>query len=317
MLVLGTLWLARGGLKSGYPLYTRFGWGQNLKQGQPVLLAGVTVGNVGDVSLRREGYLDVMLRIDDKYTIPKGSTAAVKAVGIFGDVAVALTPPMPVPAASYSPGDTVPPGPVSADIDLILSRTDSIARTTSVLLTALQQQMIAAGTLKDIHKLVADLAAASGELQGVVREQNGTSPRRWRRSATRRDASDERRRFGEASLRRSKTFAWPATTRRGSSRTSIRRTRELGKLLDAANNPNGTLGKLFSDSLLYSDSRHTIASHRFRAVRPQGESAEVHQSEHFRAEVGRTAEQRNDAKAYRGRARTPSGLTRRLRKKIE
>ena len=59
VLVLGTLWLARGKLKAGYPLYTRFAWGQNLKQGQPVLLAGVSVGYVGDVNLRRNGFLDV------------------------------------------------------------------------------------------------------------------------------------------------------------------------------------------------------------------------------------------------------------------
>ena len=38
--LLGTLWLVRGGLSSGYPLYTKFAWGQNLKPGQPVLLAG-------------------------------------------------------------------------------------------------------------------------------------------------------------------------------------------------------------------------------------------------------------------------------------
>ena len=50
VLILGTLWLARGKLKPGYPLYTRFAWGQNLKQGQPVLLAGVSVGYVGDVN---------------------------------------------------------------------------------------------------------------------------------------------------------------------------------------------------------------------------------------------------------------------------
>src|ERR1051326_4860871 len=56
ILVLGTLWLARGGLKSGYPVHTRFVWGQNLKQGQPVLLAGVSVGYVADVSLKRDGY---------------------------------------------------------------------------------------------------------------------------------------------------------------------------------------------------------------------------------------------------------------------
>jgi phospholipid/cholesterol/gamma-HCH transport system substrate-binding protein len=55
VLVAGTLYLVRGGLSAGYPLYTRFPWGQNLKQGQPVLLAGVTVGYVGDVQQQRAG----------------------------------------------------------------------------------------------------------------------------------------------------------------------------------------------------------------------------------------------------------------------
>src|SRR5689334_19028770 len=137
VLVLGSLWLARGGLKSGYPLYTRFAWGQNLKQGQPVLLAGVSVGYVGDVTLRRNGYLDVMLKIDDQYTIPKGSTAAVKPVGIFGDVAVALNPPVPPPAASYNPGDTVPPGPAAADIGQIMNRVDTISQSVAALALAL------------------------------------------------------------------------------------------------------------------------------------------------------------------------------------
>src|SRR6185369_13377674 len=137
VLVLGTLWLARGGLKSGYPLYTRFAWGQNLKQGQPVLLAGVTVGNVADVTLRRTGYLDVMLRINDEYKVPKGSKATVKAIGIFGDVAVALTPPNPPPAQDYAPGDTVPPGAAAADVDQIMSRVDSIGTSVSVLLRSM------------------------------------------------------------------------------------------------------------------------------------------------------------------------------------
>ncbi len=259
VLVLGTLWLVRGGLKNGYPLYTRFGWGQNLKQGQPVLLAGVTVGNVRDVNLRRDGYLQVMLNIDDKYQIPKGSTAAVKAVGIFGDVAVALTPPIPVPTTSYSAGDTVPPGPVAADIDLILSRTDSIARTTSVLLTALQQQVIAAGTLKDIHKLVADLAATSGQLQGLVREQS--------RNFT---ETLEAFRSGATHLSNAVDSAKVAATLENIRVTTENFSRlvanvdssnkRLGQLLDAANNPNGTVGKLLGDSMLYTDGRRTLAA---------------------------------------------------------
>ena len=172
VLVLGTLWLARGGLKSGYPLYTRFVWGQNLKQGQPVLLAGVSVGYVGDVTLRRDGYLDVMLSIGDKYTIPKGSKATVKAVGIFGDVAVALTPPIPVPTTSYAPGDTVPPGPPSADVNEIMDRVDSIGRNVSVLTHALAGRVVEAGTLKDIHRTISSTAALSAQLQAMLAEQN-------------------------------------------------------------------------------------------------------------------------------------------------
>jgi ABC-type transporter Mla subunit MlaD len=64
VLITGTLWLVRGGLRSGYPLFTRFAWGQNLKQGQAVTLAGVTVGYVSDVELDPAGYINVDLRIE-------------------------------------------------------------------------------------------------------------------------------------------------------------------------------------------------------------------------------------------------------------
>ena len=167
VLVLGTLWLVRGGLKSGYPLYTRFGWGQNLKQGQPVLLAGVTVGNVGDVNLRRAGL--PRRHAAHRRQVPgsqgldgrgegggnlrrRGGRAHAARARARGVVRRRATPFRPAPSA--------------ADIDLILSRTDSIARATTMLLTALQQQVVAAGTLKDIHKLVASLAAAFGRSAG-------------------------------------------------------------------------------------------------------------------------------------------------------
>jgi phospholipid/cholesterol/gamma-HCH transport system substrate-binding protein len=31
VVLIGTLWLVRGGLSSGYQLYSKFAWGQNLK----------------------------------------------------------------------------------------------------------------------------------------------------------------------------------------------------------------------------------------------------------------------------------------------
>lgn len=259
VLVLGTLWLARGGLKSGYPLYTRFGWGQNLKQGQPVLLAGVSVGYVGDVTLRREGYLDVLLRIDDKYTVPSGSKATVKAIGIFGDVAVALTPPIPVPATSYSPGDTVPPGAPAADVDQIMSRVDSIGQTVSVLMKGLQREVIEAGTLKDLHKTVASTAALSIQLQAVVAEQNKnvtSTLESFRSSASRLSNLADSAEIAAtvANFRKTSENAARLSANIDSTNTQIR------NLLAQAQHGNGTVGKLLSDSLLYTDVRRLMGT---------------------------------------------------------
>ena len=63
--ILGTIWLVRGGFKSGYPLYAVFPWGENLKVGQPVRVAGVQVGYVGDVVLNDNGTLYVVMKIEE------------------------------------------------------------------------------------------------------------------------------------------------------------------------------------------------------------------------------------------------------------
>ncbi|MDB4875070.1 MAG: hypothetical protein JWM41_1516 [Gemmatimonadetes bacterium] len=264
VLVLGTLWLARGGLKSGYPLYTRFQWGQNLKQGQPVLLAGVSVGYVGDVTLRRDGYLDVMLSVGDKYQIPKGSKATVKAVGIFGDVAVALTPPIPVPPVSYAPGDTVPPGPPSADVNEIMDHVDSIGRDVSALTAALRKQVVDAGTLTDIHKTIAATAALSAQLQAVVAEQNRNATRTMNSFA---DAANNISKSADrvSRLADSSQIAASLANVRQTTENAARLSAaldstnmQLRALLAQAQNGDGTIGKFMKDSLLYSDMRHLM-----------------------------------------------------------
>jgi len=258
VLILGTLWLARGGLKSGYPLHTRFAWGQNLKQGQPVLLAGVSVGTVRDVNLRRDGYLEVLLSIDDNYQIPKGSQASVKAIGIFGDVAVALTPPPPpVPAASYAPDDTVPAAAPSADINQIMDRVDSIGRSVAVLTHALEVEVVQAGTFKDIHRIMASTAQLSTQLQAVVAEQNRNTTATlaaFRNTATRLGnlADSAEIEASVANVRRITENTARLSANLDSTNTQIR------ALLAQARGGNGTVGKLLSDSLLYSDLRHLM-----------------------------------------------------------
>lgn len=259
VLVMGTLYLVRGGLSAGYPLYARFPWGQNLKQGQPVLLAGVTVGYVGDVKLRRAGYLDVLISVHDEYKVPKGSTATVKAIGIFGDVAVALTPPSPAPTQDYAPGDTVPTGPTAASIDEIMGHVDSISVTTQLLLKSLKAEIVDAGTLRDAHKAIASAAALSAQLSSVIAEQN-------------RNATQTMRSFSNAAQHLSNAVdsAQLAATLANLRQTTENSTQlvahldstnaKVQGLLNQIQNGNGTIGKLLSDSLLYRDIRHSVAS---------------------------------------------------------
>jgi len=257
VLILGTLWLARGGLKAGYPLHTRFAWGQNLKQGQPVLLAGVSVGAVGDVTLRRNGYLDVLLRIDDEYQIPKGSTATVKAVGIFGDVAVALTPPIPAPEQSYAPDDTVPAGMPSADIDQIMTRVDSIGRNVAVLTKALEVDVVQAGTFKDLHNVVASTAKLSAQLQNVVAEQNRNATavlESFRTSAAKLGNLADSAQIAASLVNVRQTTENVARLSAHADSTNA----QLQRLLGLAEKGNGTVGKLLTDTLLYNDLHRLI-----------------------------------------------------------
>ena len=88
--IAGTLYLARRGWTKTYPMYARFDWGQNLKVGQPVNLAGVQVGFVQTVDLDPAGYLNVKMNIDRDRKIPEGSTISVQSEGIFGDKSLAM-----------------------------------------------------------------------------------------------------------------------------------------------------------------------------------------------------------------------------------
>ena len=167
--VLGSLWLARGGLSKGYPLYAKFPWGAGLKQGQPVLLVGVNVGYVDQVDLHEDGILVTTLRIQNHYKVPVTSKAAVVPNGIFGDQAVALTPSRPDPR-SFKDGDTVPIGPSTPGIAELTSKADSVMRSVNAVTSALEHEMVAAGGIRDLrstisatNRLVIDFAAIAAE----------------------------------------------------------------------------------------------------------------------------------------------------------
>jgi phospholipid/cholesterol/gamma-HCH transport system substrate-binding protein len=169
--VLGSLWLARGGLSKGYPLYAKFPWGAGLKQGQPVLLVGVNVGYVDEVDLHQDGILVTTLRIAKNYKVPLTSKAAVIPNGIFGDQAVALTPSRPDPR-SFNAGDTVPIGPSTPGIAELTSKADSISRSVNAITTALQQELVAAGGIHDLRNAIGATNRLVTEFASIAEEQS-------------------------------------------------------------------------------------------------------------------------------------------------
>lgn len=169
--VLGSLWLARGGLSKGYPLYAKFPWGAGLKQGQPVLLVGVNVGYVDEVDLHQDGILVTTLRIAKNYKVPITSKAAVVPNGIFGDQAVALTPSRPDPR-SFKADDTIPVGPSTPGIAELTSKADSITRSVNAITSALEHEMVAAGGIHDLRNAIGATNRLVTEFAAVAEEQS-------------------------------------------------------------------------------------------------------------------------------------------------
>ena len=256
VLLMGVLWLARGGLSSGYPLYTRFAWGQNLKQGQPVLLAGVNIGYVDDVELEPDGYLNVVMRINNQYKVPRSSRSTVRAVGFFGDVAVALTPRVGAPLnVAFAAGDTVPAGPPEAGVAEIMSTADSIGSALNKITTAMQAEVVDAGGLRDLRKTIGTTSALAVQLQGILVEQN--------RHLTELLASYER---VAKAVDTSEVSGTVRTLRTSSDRVSTAAARfdsaaaQMNAILAKAQGNQGTLGLLLNDSTLYHNFKSSVTS---------------------------------------------------------
>ncbi len=250
ILVTGTLWLVRGQLKRGYPLFANFAWGHSLKQGQSVVLAGVTVGYVSAVRLNPNGLLDVDLVVNNTYQIPKTAVAEVFPVGIFGDVIVALRADKPG-AEFFAAGDTVPSRPAGgAGLDALQARADTIATALSRITKTLEAELITAGGIRELHESIRGMNKLVAQISGVVDEQN--------KNVTATLASA---RMAVDSAEIGKTAAQVRTTAAGVDSLSLRLSSvstQLQAVLARLERGEGTAGKLLRDSTMYNDARRLI-----------------------------------------------------------
>lgn len=254
VLVVGALWLARGGLSSGYPLYGRFAWGQSLKQGQPALLAGVNVGYIADVELANDGFLDVEIRVNRQYKVPRNAVAEVIPVGIFGDAAVAFKTPGPSTIV-FEPGDTVPTRLASSGLDALTARADTVSASLGRITAAMEAEFVAGGGIRDMREAIATMNRLTTQMQAVVAEQNrnlSATMAAFRSTARGLDSAQVASTL--AQLRTSAASADSLMQRLSSNST------QLQAILARVERGEGTMGKLLTDTLLYRDMRNLLTS---------------------------------------------------------
>jgi phospholipid/cholesterol/gamma-HCH transport system substrate-binding protein len=257
--IIGSLWLARGGLSKGYPLYAKFPWSAGLKQGQPVLLGGVNIGYVDEVDLRPEGTVLTTFRVGKQYHVPKGTTATVVANGIFGDMAIALTPKGPNPE-SIAPGDTVPVGPSGPGIAQLTAKADSVATSVNAITTALQKELVTSGGVTDLRRslassnqLILNMNRLVSQFAVIAAEQN--------RQLTLTQASLRRATSGVDSAKVDSTVKnfREASANMAALSADLRQTsQKLDSIVAKISDGTGTVGKAINDPGAYNDIRALI-----------------------------------------------------------
>lgn len=171
LLIASFLWLARGGLSKGYPVYSTFAWGEGLKQGQPVLFSGANVGYVDEIILLDTGLI-VELRISKKQRIPEGSVATIAPYGFFGDKLIALKPSHPPNGRFLEAGDTIPSGTGGVQIDAILARVDTITRGLQVMMASLKEELVDQQTIRTVRLTVRSADSLFRVVTSLARNQS-------------------------------------------------------------------------------------------------------------------------------------------------
>lgn len=253
VLIAGTLWLARGGLSKGYPLYARFDWGAGLKQGQPVLFSGVDVGYVDEVDLLENGGLVTTLRIYKKRRVPGGTVASIEANGIFGDMVIALRAHGPT-GTMMQPGDTIPSAPGTAQIGDIIIRFDSLERAFMKLTVDLRTELIDKKGVASFREAAIAAGSMFKKLDSVASVQSAELTRTQESLRHAANAIDSAR--IDSTLRSFSGAAKNLTSLTDSLKSVGVR---MNALLAKAEHGDGSLAKLLNDSTFYVNGRNLVA----------------------------------------------------------
>jgi phospholipid/cholesterol/gamma-HCH transport system substrate-binding protein len=173
--------------------------------------------------------------------------------GIFGDMAIAVTPTRPDPR-SFKSGDTIPIGPSTPGIADLTSKADSITKSVNAMTTALEREMVAGGGIRDLRQTIAATNRMVTEFAAVASEQsrNLTATMTSLRRAT--SAIDP------AKVDSTITNFRTASANMAAMSADLKETSgKLDAILAKVDSGNGSAAKLLNDPGIYNDTRALLA----------------------------------------------------------
>jgi phospholipid/cholesterol/gamma-HCH transport system substrate-binding protein len=252
LLVMSMLWLTRGGLARGYPLYAKFEWGAGLKQGQPVLFSGVNVGFVDRLELLQDGGLVTTIRIYKSQRLPAGTRARIEANGLFGDMLVALR--ATAPNGRYlAAGDTILTEESGAQMGEVMSRVDSVGANLEKLTAALNREFVDEQGFAELREAMVGAQVVMRTLNRVVIEQSAMlteTQRSLQRVASSFDSTQIDATFRSLQGAAGSTAQLAEDLRATNAR--------LGSILATLESGEGTASKLLNDPGLYDEVRSLV-----------------------------------------------------------
>jgi phospholipid/cholesterol/gamma-HCH transport system substrate-binding protein len=255
LFIAGTMWLSGRSLgPAGNTVRVQFADVGNLKEGNPVKVSGVSLGNVEGIRFEEVGRVVVTLSLDRRIVPRLDAAARLTSVGIVGDVVIDFDPGQ---AAEPLPPDRVIIGSQAEGLAALGTELSDRARVVLDGLAEVANKRMA----DDLHNTLVSIQRLSdvfaNERSGPTAELTATMSS-LRQLSTRLDSV-----LASPALDRALGSLDSATAQLGRMTDQFTTTgAQLDSVLVRINRGEGTLGRLASDTTFYAELRDLSASIR-------------------------------------------------------
>ncbi|MFN0179188.1 MAG: MlaD family protein [Gemmatimonadales bacterium] len=253
LFLAGTMWLQGSSIGGGAnQLLVSFENAGTLKKGSAVRVSGVNLGSVSSVEFQDVGKVLVTLDLKEQIVPKVDATAKLATVGLVADAVVLLHPGT---STERLPAGRVIQGTIERGLMDLGTELGDQAKVALTGINEIANKQLADNLNATLNAMRRMMAVYSDTRRGPTAELSATMET-LRRLSARLDSTLARADF-PTTLRKSDTLVSNLSSATAEFTTTAAR---LDSLIQRINRGDGTLGKLVSDTLLYSDLRKMVGS---------------------------------------------------------